>query len=168
MKRYGLEKQTIFAIGPGFELRADCHGPLTVNEVKVEFMKVRRVAPESPVFGIVNAFGEPGGAHCTADMDEACSRAIGDFYLASTSFASASNNGKVQVAALKNIGNDDAKGLLIIWRDALDGTIKEASLPPIRPGATQSVPAPAKAVSFQLSVPNECVNLHPQGVTLTN
>lgn len=168
MKQYGLEKQTIFAIGPGFKLRADCHGPLTVDEVRAEFMKVRRVAPESPGIAIYNAFAESERTTLQPVLDEACSQAIEDFYLKPVLFASASNNGEVRVAELKNIGNDDAKDFRIIWRDAQGGTVKEASLPPIRPGATQSVPAPANAASFQLSVPKECVNLHPQGVTLQN
>jgi hypothetical protein len=168
MKQYGLEKQTIFAIGPGFKLRADCHGPLTVEEVRAEFMKVRRVAPESPGIAIYNAFAESDRSTLQSVLDEACSQAIEDFYLKPVLFASASKHGEVRVAALKNIGNDDAKGFLIIWRNAKGGTIHETGLPPIRPGATQSVPAPAEAASFQLSVPEGCVNLLPQGVTLQN
>ena len=39
MKQYGLEHQTLFAIGPGFKLRPDCHGPLTEEEVKASLRR---------------------------------------------------------------------------------------------------------------------------------
>ena len=94
-------------------MRPDCHGPLTETEVKAEFAKVRRVAPESPGIAIDNAFSKEDGKTVQSALDEACSQAIEDFYLKPVLHVSASRNGKDRVATLWNIGNDDAKGFSV-------------------------------------------------------
>jgi hypothetical protein len=166
MKQYGLEHQTLFAIGPGFRLRPDCHGPLTEAEVKAEFAKVRRVAPESPGIAIYNAFSLEDRQTIQPALDEVCSQAIEDFYLKPVLHVSASRNGKARVVTLWNIGNDDAKGFAVEWCDAQGKKTEETALPTLSPQERKVLPAPAGVVSLKLGTPEGIISLYPGGVKL--
>jgi hypothetical protein len=163
---YGLEHQTLFAIGPGFKLRPDCHGPLTEAEVKAEFAKVRRVAPESPGIAIYNAFSKEDRETIQPALDDACSQAIEDFYLKPVLHVSTSRSGKARVAELWNIGNDDASGFVVEWCDAQGKRTGESVVPALCPQERKTLPAPAGAVSLKLRAPEGIVNLYPGGVNL--
>ncbi len=166
MKQYGLEHQTLFAIGPGFKLRLDCHGPLTEAEVKAEFAKVRRVAPESPGIAIYNAFSIQDRNTIQPSLDEACSQAVEDFYLKPVLHVSASRSGKARVATLWNIGNDDAKGFAIEWCDRQGTKTEETALPALTPQERKVLPVPAGAVSLKLRMPEGMANLYAGPVKL--
>jgi hypothetical protein len=166
MKQYGLEHQTLFAIGPGFRLRPDCHGPLTEAEVKAEFAKVRRVAPESPGISIYNAFSLEDRQTIQPALDEACSQAIEDFYLKPVLHVSWGRKGKARMATLWNIGNDDAKGFAVEWCDGQGTKTEQTDLPALRPQERTELPAPAGAASLKLRTPEGRANLYPDGLKL--
>ena len=166
MKQYGLEHQTLFAIGPGFKLRPDCHGPLTEQEVKAEFAKVRRVAPESPGIAIYNAFSLQDRQTIQPALDEACSQAIEDYYLKPVLHVVGSKNGKARVTTLWNIGNDDAKGFAVEWFDTHGVRTAETPVPAMCPQERKELPAPAGAVSLNLRTPEGMANLYSGPVRL--
>jgi hypothetical protein len=166
MKQYGLENQTLFAIGPGFKLRPDCHGPLTEQEVKAEFAKVRRVAPESPGIAIYNAFSLEDRVRIQPALDEACSHAVEDFYLKPVPHVSANQKDKARQAALWNIGNDDAKGFAVEWLDAHGVKTAETLVPILCPQERKELTAPAGAVSLKLRTPEGMANLYSGPVKL--
>ena len=165
-KRWQDEHQTLFAIGPGFKLRPDCHGPLTEAEVKAEFAKVRRVAPESPGIAIYNAFSLEDRKTIQPGLDEACSQAVEDFYLKPVLHVFASRSGKARVATLWNIGNADAQGFAVEWCDRQGTKTEETALPALRPQERKELSVPAGAVSLKLRVPEGMVNLYAGPVKL--
>ncbi len=162
MKQYGLEKTTIFAIGPGFKLRPDCHGPLTETEVKEEFAKVRRVSPESPGIALYNAFTLADRATIQPGLDAACSQAIEDYFLKPVvCFVPEQKNGQKRLAAW-NIGNEDAKGFLVQWLDDAAKSIgREMPLPTLRPQGQSSLAIPPGTRSLRLMNPAGTVNIYP-------
>jgi hypothetical protein len=166
MKQYGLEHQTLFAIGPGFKLRPDCHGPLTEAEVKAEFAKVRRVAPESPGIAIYNAFSVEDRATIQPALDEACSQAIEDFYLKPVLYAEVSRKSKPRTVDLWNIGNDDAKGFTIEWCDREGKSLAEVAVPTLAPQERKVLSAPADARSLEVRPPPGMADLYPDGLKL--
>jgi hypothetical protein len=62
---------------------------------------------------------------------------------------SARMKGKVRMATLWNIGNDEAKGFAVEWHERHRTKIKEAVLPALRPQERTELPAPASAVSLR-------------------
>jgi len=167
MKQYGLAPQTLFAIGPGFKLRPDCHGPLTEAEVRAEFAKVRRVAPESPGIAIYNAFSVQDRSTIQPALDEACSQAIEDFYLKPLLSVSTGRKGKTRVATVWNIGNNDAQGFVLEWYDQKGIRTGQTEVPVICPQEQKELPVPAGASSIRLLPPEGFVNLYPGGLKLT-
>lgn len=159
MKRYGLEKNTIFAIGPGFKLRPDCHGPLTEDEVKEEFAKVRRVAPESPGIALYNAFSLADHATIQPGLDAACSQAIEDYFLKPV-IALPVVDGKL---VARNIGNEDARDFSLEWLDARGAVLKSVPLSLLRPLEEKPLAAPEGAKALRLKNPTGTLNLYPGG-----
>jgi N-acetyl-beta-hexosaminidase len=165
MKKYGLEKNTIFAIGPGFKLRPDCHGPLTEAEVKEEFAKVRRVAPESPGIALYNAFSLVDRARIQPDLDAACSQAIEDYFLKPVISAAMVQEGNEKRLEASNIGNEDAEGFQVQWLDDAGKSLgSEIPLPTLTPQTKSSLAIPANAKFLKLKNPIGTVNIYSNGV----
>jgi hypothetical protein len=164
MKEYGLEKMTIFAIGPGFRLRPDCHGPLTEAEVREEFAKVRRVAPESQGIALYNAFSPADREAIQPALDRASSRAIEDFFLKPVIFLAPTRaDGQPQCEAW-NIGNEDARGFRVQWIDAAGKAMGDPiRVPELRPQARTRLTVPSATRSAHLLNPPETTNIYPDG-----
>lgn len=164
LARYGLQELTLFAIGPGFRLRPDCHGPLTEAEVRETFARVRRVAPQSPGIALYNAYSLTDRATIQPGLDAACSQAIEDYYLKPVVCIVPLPEGKPERFAAWNIGNEDAEGHQIQWLDAAGKPIGgETVLPKLRPWGKMPLAVPAAAKALRLKNPAGTVNLYPDG-----
>ncbi|MCC6445362.1 MAG: hypothetical protein IT210_18120 [Armatimonadetes bacterium] len=148
----GLQDSTLLSLGPGFTLPDGRHGPLTEAELRGDFAKARRPAPEMRGMSFFNAYFH-------RSLDPAIDRAIEDYFLKPVIHLRSAGD---RVEA-RNIGNEDARGFFVTFLTGDEARLKTAKLPVLRPDQSCRIPVPKGASRLRLHAPKGLVNLYEGG-----
>lgn len=155
--RWRLNERSLLAVAPGFTLELEdedriIFGPQTESQVRQFIADARRAAPEMAGLALFN--------DSALGLDALVDQAIEDYFLKPVIFLHP-DHGKL---AARNIGNEDAHGVSVVFLGSDDKALERMALPRLKPDEDCKLTPPAAATALRLELPEGMANLYPDSL----